>query len=188
MMVVPAILVLVLMLGGMAQTHAIFDPAYRAIFPAGRAKLLLMRSCAPVKADLPDTVSGTWTPRRADVDGLESRLPGALRTAVEKADGIGAESVAILERADSIANHARQYAGVTVNGHRRILIIAAPISHVDSDGARIDFEIQNSAWRSTRPLGVCDGGPNQFSALYDPATGNFGEFIFSGTRARHPSP
>jgi hypothetical protein len=122
------------------------------------------------------------------VDLLENRLPAALKIAVEKAQGIGPDSVTVLQGSESITNHARQYAGVTVKGRRRILVIAAPISHVDSDGAHVDFEVQNASWRSTRPLGVCDGGPNQFSTLYDPATGSFTEFTFSGTRAGYPPP
>jgi hypothetical protein len=177
------------MLGGMAQAHAaLFDPSYRAIFPAARARLLLVPSCTPLPARLSGMITGTWTPRGADVDVLENRLPATLKTAIANARGIGPESSTVLQQWESIANHARQYAGIAIKGRKRILLIAAPISHVDFDGPHIDFEVQNSAWRSTRPLGVCDGRPNQFSAQYDPETGGFEDFTFSGTLAGYHAP
>jgi hypothetical protein len=189
MMARRAIFAALLILGGMAQAHAaLFDPSYRAIFPAARARLLLVPSCSPLPAGLPEMVTDTWTPRPEDVDALESRLPTALRSAIANAPGIGSESGAVLKQWESIANHARQYAGITIKGRRRILVIAAPISHVDFDGPHIDFDVQNSAWRSTRPLGICDGGPNQFSTQYDPEIGAFEDFTFSGTLAGYGKP
>jgi hypothetical protein len=173
----------------MAQAHAaLFDPSYRAIFPAARARLLLVPSCTPLPAGLADLTGETWTPSLEDVQALENHLPTALRSAIATTPWIGPDSGAVLRQWESIANHARQYAGITVKGRKRILIIAAPISHVDFDGRHIDFDVQNSAWRAARPLGVCDGGPNQFSAQYDPQTGTFEEFTFSGTLAGRRKP
>ncbi|MEP6831383.1 MAG: hypothetical protein ABI963_13665 [Rhizomicrobium sp.] len=177
-------LIALLMLGGMAQARAaLFDPSYRVIFPAGRAKILLSPSCAPLPAGLLKAVSETWTPNDRDVDALEERLPEALKAAVGKAHGIGPATAAVLRQPDSIANHARQYAGIAVGDRNRILVIAAPIRYVGTNGPYTDFQVQNSSWRSMKPLGTCDGGPNQFSAQYDPMTGDFLNFTFSGTLA-----
>ena len=167
---------------------ALFDPAYRVIFPAGRAKVLLSPSCAPLPAGLLQTVSNTWTPSAADVDALESKLPAALRTAVGNTHRIGPEVASVLRGEESIANHARQYAGIAIGDRKRILVIAAPIRFVDFDGPHVDFQVQNSSWRSLKPLGTCDGGPNQFSAQYDPTNGQFEDFTFSGTIAGHHAP
>jgi hypothetical protein len=185
----PALLVVLLLLGSILEARAaLFDPSYRAIFPADRAKLLLAPSCAPLPERMPGKVSGTWTPRREDVDQLERRLPAALKSAIANARWIGPDSAAVLKQWESIANHARQYAGLLLDGRKRILVIAAPIRHVDFDGPHIDFDVQNSSWRSTRPLGACDGGPNQFSTQYDPVTGNFEDFTFSGMLAGYHTP
>ena len=178
-----------LMLGGTAPAHAaLFDPSYRAIFPAARARLLLVPSCTPLPARLSERVTATWTLRREDVEALENRLPAALKSAIANAHWIGPQSGAVLRQWDSIANHARQYAGIAVQGRRRILVIAAPISHVDFDGPHTDFDVRNPSWRSTRPLGICDGGPNQFSTQYDPAARVFEDFTFSGTQAGYRVP
>jgi hypothetical protein len=176
-------LIALLFLGGTVQADAsLFDPSYRVIYPAGRAKILLSRpSCAPLPEGLLQGVSGTWTPNNRDVDALENRLPDALKAAVGKMLGIGPATAAALRSPESIANHARQYAGIAVGGRKRILVIAAPIRYVGTNGPYTDFQVQNSAWRSTRPLGACGGGPNQFSAQYDPMTGDFRDFRFSGT-------
>ncbi len=130
-------------------------------------------------------MSGTWTPEDEDVDALEDRLPAALKAAVTNAHWIGPETASVLRQPESIANHARQYAGIAVNHHKRILVIAAPIRYVGIAGSYTDFQVQNSSWRSIRPLGTCKGGPNQFSAQYDPMTGNFEDFTFSGAPARN---
>jgi hypothetical protein len=174
-------LVALLILGGMTQAKAAsFDPAYRVIFPAGRAKILLSPSCAPLPARLLQSVSGTWTPRNEDIDALEERLPESLKIAVARIPGIGPKTAAVLRQPASIANHARQYAGISLGRGRRILVIAAPIRYVGARGPYTDFQVQNSTWRSKHALGACAGGPNQFSAQYDPATGTFENFVFSG--------
>jgi hypothetical protein len=174
-----------LLLGGTVQADAsLFDPSYRVIYPASRAKILLSRpSCAPLPEGLLHTVSGTWTPNDRDVDAMEIRLPDALKAAVGKIPGIGPATTAALRSPESISNHARQYAGLAIGGRKRILVIAAPIRYVGANGPYTEFQVQNSAWRSTRPLGACGGGPNQFSAQYDPMTGDFWDFRFSGTDA-----
>jgi hypothetical protein len=183
MMARPAILSAFFVLTGLAAAGAApFDPVYRAIFPADRARILLASACAPLPATLAGKVTGTWTPEERDIAALEEKLPTALKGALAKEPGIGLESIAVLQQGDAIANHARQYAGILVAGRRRILLIAAPIRHVDVDGPHIDFQVQNSSWRSTHALGVCGGGPNQFSAQFDPATGGFVDFHFSGRR------
>ncbi len=174
-------LVALLILGGVTQAEAgLFDPVYRVIFPAGRAKILLSPSWAPLPARLLQSVSGTWTPSNDDIDALEERLPEALKIAVGKIPGIGPETVAVLRKPESIANHARQYAGVMFDRHKRILVIAAPIRYVDANGPYTDFQVQNSSWRGKHALGACDGDLNQFSAQYDPAAASFDKFVFSG--------
>lgn len=177
-----------LLLGGVTQAKAsAFDPAYRVIFPAGRAKILLGPSCAPLPAKLLASVSGTWTPTNDDIDSLEEQLPEALKIAVGKIPKIGPETVAVLRKPETIANHARQYAGIMLSRRKRILIIAAPIRYVGTNGPYTDFQVQNSSWRGKHALGACDGDLNQFSAQYDPANGNFENFVFSSAAGRKSS-
>ena len=107
-------------------------------------------------------------------------MPEALKIAVGKISGIGPETVAVLRKPESIANHARQYAGIILRRHKRILVIAAPIRYVGANGPYTDFQVQNSSWRGKHALGACDGDFNQFSAQYDPVTGSFDKFVFSG--------
>lgn len=174
-------LVALLMLGSVTQAEAgLFDPAYRVVFPADRAKILLSPSCAPLPAKLLQSVSGTWTPNNDDIEALEEHLPEALKIAVGKIPGIGPETVAVLRKPESIANHARQYAGIMLGRYKRILVIAAPIRYVGASGPYTDFQVQNSSWRSKHALGACDGDLNQFSAQYDPAAASFDKFVFSG--------
>ena len=162
-----------------------FDPSYRVILPASRARLLLAQSCAPLPGHLLEQVSGVWTPAKTDVDALEDRLPAALKAAIEQTRWIGPESAAVLKQSESIANHARQYAGLMIENRKRILVIAAPIRHVDSDGPHMDSEVRASAWRYGRPLGVCNGDPGQFSAQYDRATRQFTGFTFGGAKSEY---
>ncbi|MES2256357.1 MAG: hypothetical protein V4559_15120 [Pseudomonadota bacterium] len=182
-------LIALLMLGSVTQAEAaLFDPAYRVVFPAGRAKILLSPSCAPLPAKLLPSVSGTWTPSNDDIDALEDHLPEALKIAVGKISGIGPETVAVLRKPESIANHARQYAGIMLGRHKRILVIAAPIRYVGTNGPYTDFQVQNSSWRGKHALGACDGDLNQFSAQYDPVTGSFDTFMFSGAAGGKSTP
>lgn len=181
-------LVALLILAGVMRSEASpFDPAYRVIFPAGRAKILLGPSCAPLPAKLLASVSGTWTPGDAEIDDLEDHLPEALKIAVGKIPKIGPETVAVLRKPETIANHARQYAGIMLGQHKRILVIAAPIHYVGANGPYTDFQVQDSSWRGKHALGACDGNLNQFSVQYDPANGNFENFVFSNTAGRKSS-
>jgi hypothetical protein len=55
----PAILIAVLMLTGLARAAAApFDPVYRAIFPAERARMLLASACAPLSGSLARKITG----------------------------------------------------------------------------------------------------------------------------------
>jgi hypothetical protein len=184
-----AFLVALLSLTGIVDAQAaLFDPSYRVILPAARARLLLAPSCAPLPAHLLEQVSGVWTPAKQDIDALEDRLPAALKAAIAQTHWIGPESATVLRQWESIANHARQYAGLMIENRKRILLIAAPIRHVDSDGPHLDSEVQASAWRYGRPLGVCNGDTGQFSAQYDHATGQFADFTFGGAKAADRAP
>lgn len=168
---------------GLASAGEMFDPAYRDIVPADNVRKFLAQSgCAP----LPDRVAGkfsdTWTPSANDVEFLEASLPSALRKSIRETNWIGPKSREILTQYRSIVNHARQYAGIIIDGRKMILVVAAPRYFIDFDG-RHDMEMFADIHWHEHPIGACDGGPDDFTVLYDLQDKQFGKFEFSCTFA-----
>jgi hypothetical protein len=106
----------------------------------------------------------TWAPTPRDIRELERRLPelnGLLHRSAPRTD------VCRVLRGPTVNDFHRQYSGMVVDGRRVIYLNALLNSLVGSD------------WR-TRVLGICDGGPVAWGALYDPALGVFYELRTNG--------
>lgn len=168
-----------------APYGGLFDPAYRVVIPSRQVKSFLStNSCAPLPKGLAGKVSATWVPDDTAIADMERQLPIALQSAIRDAQWIGPIYRARLTDWESIANHTRQYAGVVLDGKKRILVIGAQIYAVDFDGRH---DLVQGDWQS-KPAGACDGGPAQFFAIFDPDTEKFHDFTFSGTVAGYSLP
>ncbi len=182
MRIAAAITVWIALLGcGQALAAGLFDPAFGYVVPADKVRDFLSKpGCLALPNDAANKISATWTPQPAEITYLEGRLQFALKAAIRKTKWIGPESRGVLSQWQSIANHARQYAGIVVGGRKMIWVVAAPTYDFDFDG-RHDMEtFQDVRWHD-HPIGVCDGGPGQFAVQYDSSSRQFGPFSFSGT-------
>jgi hypothetical protein len=106
------------------------------------------------------TAAGFWSASPAQVAALEAGLTPLLRTK------LAGDREWQTFRREHLSYYHRQYAGLTVAG-RRIIYVSGSLL-LDTIG-----------WR--RPAIVCDGGINYFGVEYDPATGDFRNFVFNGT-------
>ena len=174
--------------GGSARQRCSIRPI-ASFFRRRRAKLLLAPSCAPLPAQLLEPFPDAWTlETRCSMPSKTDCRPRS-RPRSRKRTGSGRNPRRFCGNPETIANHARQYAGLMIENRKRILLIAAPIRYVDSDGPHTDPEVQNVRMAGYgRPLGVCDGDPSQFSAQYDPATGSSTDFNFGGAKAGNRAP
>lgn len=80
---------------------------------------------------------------------------------------------------EEIGNHALQFAGVIIDGKQSILIVGAEAQMYDFSGVTPVYPPKGK-WRDdTRAVGICDGGPSNFSVLYDVEAKTFGPFALS---------
>ena len=134
-----------------ALAGPVLNPKWGAIFPPNLAHTLLSQCSRSVpKAD------GTWIPDQKQIAALEKGLVAALAVA---------DAAQNYKR--DIIHTARQYAGITIAGSKRIYVNGFP-SQMDSGD-----------WRH-RAMVVCDGGPAFFGVEYDPAERTFSGFAFNG--------
>jgi hypothetical protein len=167
---------------------ALLDPNYRTVLPQDQVAQVMQNSCDMDPA-LQKGPLAPWTPSAAEIAAAEKALPFALRDAIRTAPQIGPQTRLLLTQWESIANHARQYGGVTVAGHRAIVVIGAQIGYVDFDGPYTIIPPDAGApWRTRQSILVPDSGPMSFLTTYDPATGKFGAFHFCGTIAGYGTP
>jgi hypothetical protein len=162
------------------EAGSLFDPAYRVVIPTDQGRTFLAPGCNALPEGIREKVSDFWMPGDADIAAAEQHLAFAYIKAIRGASWIGPVSQGRLVDWESVANHARQYAGVVQNGRKKILVVAAPIYVFDFDG-RHDLVLPQDLQAKFFARGVCDGGPSQFSVLYDPASATYGEFYFTGT-------
>ena len=137
------------------------NPATSFIMPADHARDLL-RQCS---RNTPQGVQGAWLPDAAQIRELEAELPQALA----KARGPGAQQMR--------PGYRRQYGGIVIAGRRYIYVNAFPASVIDFDGT--DAAVWAKKAR-TEAVIVCDGGPDFFVVVYDPASKTFRDFAFNG--------
>ncbi|HWW16670.1 MAG TPA: hypothetical protein VN310_18565 [Candidatus Dormibacteraeota bacterium] len=119
---------------------------------AHRVSRLCSRSGVP-------KIDGSWEPTKADIDGLESRLPFISKLVSTK----GMVGVHIAHP----ATYYRQYVGITL-AERRLIYVNA-----------FSDEKRPSDWRE-KLADYCDGGSDAWGVLYDPTTHEFLELATNG--------
>jgi len=82
-------------------------------------------------------------------------------------------------------NYARQYGGIILDGRKLIYINAFAADGIFLDektGKRVVYSRLSyfPRWRQ-EVMAICDGGPTNFGAVYDPQTAKFEQFSFSGS-------
>lgn len=130
-------------------------PPEAAILPGDQAAALL-RQCsraAPARGD------ATWRPGEAEIAALEAALAAALTAR----GGPGRPDWSHAPR-----GWLRQYVGIVRGGRRYIY------------GNFFRFAGEPPPNWTTRPMIVCDGGPNFFGVEYDVAARRFTHFAFNG--------
>jgi hypothetical protein len=109
-------------------------------------------------------VTGLWDPPKEMVQQLENDLPQLTQLASTKKLGVS-ESIG-----DPKISH-RQYIGVVIGGQHYIYINAWPADEFGQG--------ENAGWLRSAAI-VCDGGPSNWGALYDPLTGQFSNLEGNG--------
>jgi hypothetical protein len=156
-----------------AQTVAPIDPKLGVLFPPGKARLLLRQCSRSVPGgDRFGEGLRTWMPSNTDIRQLEKRLHNALVAAQPKDMPI-------------YTNYARQYAGIVLHGRKLVYVNAFAAGGVflsKDTGKRVEYSRLSyfPRWRE-EVIAVCDGGPTNFGAVYDPQTTRFEQFAFSGS-------
>lgn len=110
-----------------------------------------------------ETVNGTWTLSKSDVDGLESNIPH-IADIPSPNSSYKDRQIPHPERYD------RQYAGIILD-HRKIIYINALCESAGNDGERY--------WREKFVL-VFDGGSCFWNVRYDPETKRFSGLMVNG--------
>lgn len=129
----------------------------------GESAVLLTRQCSRIALA---PVTGVWEPAAAQIAALEPKLADLLAVKLASRSDIGFMA----------ADFYRQYGGLLV-GRRKIIYVNG--FHRELIDAQMGTgHITN--WH-TVPVQVCDGGALTFGVEYDPATGRFANFAFSGT-------
>lgn len=157
------LLAFVISTGAMAEGLPKLDANAGYLFPASNARSFLQQCSRSV----PEHVTGTWLPTRAQILELEARLPAALWNVVSKR-----ESPIFLWQHAPIG---RQYGGLIVGDRKVIYVNAFPILRDKLSGDPFP-----SGDHSKKPVLMCDGGPNFFGVEFDPATNTFEDFEFNG--------
>lgn len=129
----------------------------------GEEALALANQCSRVS---PGPVTGQWVPSEGEIEAMESALILQVAQHMEQA---GLEPTP--------GDYHRQYAGFIIDG--RNIIYA---NGVDEDAIRRDVR-EDFDWR-TQAIRICDGGTITFGVEYDPATRQFANFAFNGSRAQ----
>ena len=104
-------------------------------------------------------VTGLWEPRKEAIQQLESDLPHLAQLATAEKHGIS-ESIG-----DPKISR-RQYIGVVIGGQHYI--------YINAWAANAFAQGEDAGWQQKAAV-VCDGGPSNWGALYDPLTGQFSE-------------
>ncbi len=115
-------------------------------------------------------ITGTWYPRKSDVQLLELHLADISR--LHNQDG--SQDI----RIDQPSNYYRQYIPILVGKHRLIYVNAFSPTQPPTPPA---------SWH-TRFINVCDGGPAEWSVIYDPATKRFSALSTSAALPVPPPP
>jgi hypothetical protein len=72
-----------------------------------------------------------------------------------------------------------QFVGVVIDDKQFILIIGAEAQMYDFDGIHQTFPPKGKWREGDAAIGICDGGPANFSVLYDMDAKTFGPFALS---------
>jgi hypothetical protein len=136
------------------------DPSLGTIFPAEKARELLQQTCLQV----PNNVTGTWTPTADEIRELERRLPEALA----KVNPNWAH--------ENASRFARQYGGLEIKSQQLIYINAFPVGLTHARVEGMPNSYRRPDWHSHAII-MCDSG-GVFGAEYDPQTKEFSNFDF----------
>ena len=165
-----------------AQSKPIFDPDYRALVPAPQAMQLVSSNggCSTMQETLSGlTVTSTWEVSPEQADSIEPALAFRLGRAVDAANWMPLQMRILYKDYQIISNHALQFIGVIIDGKKDILIIGAEAQMYDFGSIYQNFSPKGK-WREVgSAIGICDGGPANFSVLYDVDAKKFGEFALS---------
>ncbi len=146
-------------------TTALAGPAENWVVLPGSQAAHVLAQCSRAA---PPHIDGTWEVSPAVAKQLEADLP-KLAADLPKLTAAASKSCCTMEdsRMRHLLDSRRQYVGIVIQGHQYVYINAFP------------DEFDTAKWR-TSPVGVCDGGPSFWGALYDPATHRFSGLAFNG--------
>jgi hypothetical protein len=135
--------------------------------------------------NVPEGLTGQWTPERTHLDHLEAVLPAAIASTLARVIYKSGAS------GPSPADYYRQYAGVWRNGRRFIYVNGVHSAWVDDTDAthlrhdaRSGSPADSVAWWRRSAFVICDGGLASFGALYDVETGRVTDVEFNGRLGR----
>lgn len=169
---------LVAICGSSALAAGRLDPADGTVF-YGKHAFELLGSCS---RDSPGGVQGAWDPTVDQIAELERRLPQALadHIATRPRTRQALNNLVTAYADKDFVGYDRQYGGLLVDGQKLIYVNAFPHQWLDFDGSDMTaMWKQTPDWRH-RMVTLCDGGHTFFGVLYDPVTGRFQDFQFSG--------
>lgn len=106
------------------------------------------------------SVTGVWTPTRAQLAAFDSALTVHLRARLARE-----------RRHPPVSAYHRQFAGLVIGGRR--------IVYVNGFAADEDVRFFPSNWRA-EPVSACDGGIGYFGAEYDVERRSLAELHFNG--------
>jgi hypothetical protein len=109
-------------------------------------------------------VTGLWEPRKEAVQQLESDLPHLAQLASTTKHGLS-------ESIGDPKSSRRQYIGVLIGGEHFI--------YINAWAADAFSQGEDAEWQKKAAV-ICDGGPSNWGALYDPLTGQFSELQGNG--------
>jgi len=164
--------------GSCALAAGTLDPADGTVF-YGKHAFELLGMCS---RDTPQGVQGAWDPMPEQITALERALPQALadHIATHPRTRQALNNLVTAYADHDFVGYDRQYSGLLIGGRRLIYVNAFPHEERDFDGSdMMDMWRQGPDWRH-HAMTVCDGGQKWFGVLYDPQTGRFEDFQFSG--------
>lgn len=161
--------------GSLAHGEDLVSSDHTAIFPADRAAELVSSVCYKP----PSEITGYWTPREADLTGIEDNLDAYLRTVERPSEK---ELMTGQRRTIHWDWRYRQVAGITRGDHKllflsyfspgppemRAAMEAARRQAIEREGGTYDPE----RWKKT-PVVIADGGSGFFRVLFDLTTRTF---------------
>ncbi len=139
-----------------------FTPKYGIVFDSANGKELL-NQCS---RDVPQQVTGYWTPLQSDIDSLENNFRKVYQLT-------GMKCCVMSSYGKSLDYYGFQYVGIKINAEKLIYINAFPLPLAD------DYKRSKKDLKTT-PITVCDGGTSFWGAVYDVHLKTFNLLAFNG--------